>query len=91
MPGEPAHKAVGAADRLPAADAFQVIFTSQLIELAAAITGRAQRHHQFLFIKGSFESIRAHLNDRYLQQIFFLKSRVAININFDKTVGIARL
>jgi hypothetical protein len=36
MPGEPAHQAVGATDRLPAADAFQVIFTSQL-ELPAAI------------------------------------------------------
>jgi hypothetical protein len=88
MPRKPAHEAVGAADRLPAAHTFQVILASQLIELTAAISCRAEGHHQFLSVKGSFERVWTDLNHRDFQKIFFLKRRVAIDVNFDKTVWI---
>jgi hypothetical protein len=85
------HETVAAADGLPAPNPLVMVFTPEPVQLAAAVAGRAEGHHQLLFIEGSLEGVRTDFHDRDFDQIPFLKGRVAIDIDFDQAVRILRL
>jgi hypothetical protein len=68
-----------------------MVFAPEPVQLAAAVPGRAEGHHQFLFVEGGLEGVRTDFHNRDFDQISFLKGRVAIDIDFDQAVRILRL